>query len=87
MSRHMLLLTHAMIASFWTSDGVVQISRFVDNHRLIFEGVLIVVALALVPASWRKWSVSFEQRHQRLLWGMVISLLLLIPVVLYLSWP
>jgi hypothetical protein len=72
-----------VIASFWTSDGVVRISRFVDNHSTIIAFLLTAFVLALIPASWTVASKRFEQRHQKLLWVAVVVMLLLIPIVFY----
>ena len=79
----MNLIAHAILASFWTSDGILRISRFVDDHRVVIQTVLIFAALALVPASWNRWSNRFEKRHQRFLWILIVVMLLLIPVVAY----
>ena len=77
------LLPQIVLASFWTSDGVVRISRFVDDHSMILRLLLTGVVFAMIPASWQMASKRFEQRHQKLLWTVVIVMLLLIPIVLY----
>jgi hypothetical protein len=81
----MTILTQMILASFWTSDGVVRISRYLDHHSHIIGCVLCAVVLALVPNSWKKWSERFERKHQRLLWILVAVMFLLIPIVFWME--
>ena len=53
----------------------------------LLEGVIIAVALSLIPQSWKNWSDRYVREHRRLLWGIVIVMLSSIPLVLYLLWP
>ena len=72
-----------MLASFWTSDGVVRISRFVSDHQLLIQTLLVFVVLSVIPVSWKIASGRFEKRHQRLLWVVIAVMVMLIPVVYY----
>ena len=74
---------HIIPASFWTSDEVVRMSRFVDDHQSVIQGLLILIVLSVIPVSWKLASHRFEKGHQRLLWIVVAVMLLLIPIVFY----
>lgn len=82
----MNLVTNVILASFWTSKGMLWISQFVENHLLIVQTILILVIFALVPRSWNERSDRFEKKHQRFLWAIIILIFLLIPIVAYLMW-
>jgi hypothetical protein len=82
----MALHTHIMLAAFWTSKSVLWISKFAEDHLLIVQSVLILIAFSLVPASWNAWSDRFEKGHQRFLWIVVAIMFLLIPVMAYWMW-
>jgi hypothetical protein len=62
------------------------------NHQDIYSALCIWVIFTAVfgwkanredAGSWHEWANQFEQKHQRLLWGIVIAMLLLIPIVVY----
>jgi len=82
----MALFTPIMLASFWTSNGAVRISRFFTAHQLLIQGVVIFIVLLLIPKSWNAWSDRFEKGHQRFLWLVIGIMFLMIPVVAYWCW-
>jgi hypothetical protein len=81
-----MILSTILFASIWTSDTVVKISQFVNDHYTAIL-TLIVAAIAaglIVPKSWERWSERYVQSHQRLLWIVVVFLFTLIPITFYL---
>ena len=69
--------------SFWNSDFVLGVSKWVNQHSIILAVLITAIVLALVPKAWKTASERFEKRHARLLWVIVILMLLAIPFVFY----
>jgi hypothetical protein len=59
------------------------------HHSYYYRPPCLWVALAAIFSwrgrySWNEWSNRFEQKNRLLLWGVVIAIFLLIPIVVYL---
>jgi hypothetical protein len=69
--------------SFWNSDFVLGLSKWVDHHSTVLAVLITVIVLVLVPKTWKTASERFEKRHVQLLWMIVILMLLAIPFVFF----